>query len=351
MIYLIRHCEPKTAASGTTVCLGRRSDPDLSERGLAQASALQEIFRDVPLEKVYSSPLKRDLSTAAALTDDAVLVDGFSELDMGEWDGLTFDEIQERYPTEYAARGEHPGRDLVPGGEAPSACQQRGLDAFLQVIRSTEGNVAIVSHAGLIRLLLATCLKTEIDRFLTIPQPYGAVNVFSVDGDRVTLLSYGKTSDDAPDGDTISRLYELAGTPEHIRDHCFRVRQKALELGEALPFRLDRDQIVAAAMLHDAFRLWPDHEKQIEELLRAMCFPRTAEIVRTHNGGFEHDEFDEAKLVFLADKYILGSKEVSIEERYRESLKKCDTQEALDAHRARLTEALEIEEEYRRLTR
>lgn len=351
LIYLIRHCEPETAQTGRSVCLGNRSDPDLSERGREQAEALKEALRYAEPEAVFASPLKRALSTASCLSDTVVPMPAFTELGMGEWDGLTFDEIRERYPQEYAARGEHPGRDPVPGGEAPSVCRQRGLDAFRKVLEETSGNVAIVSHAGILRLLLSSFMGLEPDDFLSIPQPYGAVNVFAVDGDDVKLLSYGAAPGDAPDGAAIGMIYELAGTPDHIREHCFRVRQKALELGSELPFRTDRGQIIAAAMLHDAYRLSPDHEKQMTELLRRIGFPRTAEIVKYHNGGFDYEGFDEAKLVFLADKYTLGTEEVSIEERYRESLKKCDTPEAVEAHRARLTEALEIEDEYRRQIR
>ena len=99
-IYLIRHGKPEFPDE-RKYCIGR-TDLPLSEEGRTQIRALGETFAGRRIEKIYTSPLKRCRESAAILQEvidrsiPIEVVDGLAEIDMGEWDGHSFDEIREQ---------------------------------------------------------------------------------------------------------------------------------------------------------------------------------------------------------------------------------------------------------------
>ena len=96
-LYLIRHAEPEV----TGVLLGA-SDPPLSEAGMRDAGRIQ-----LPqVAVIYASALRRARDTATALSSRApVVIDAdLNEISYGEWDGLPWSRIAEKYPDEAAAK-------------------------------------------------------------------------------------------------------------------------------------------------------------------------------------------------------------------------------------------------------
>ncbi len=112
-LYLIRHAMPDIPL-GERWCVGGRSDFPLGAIGRLQASLLSFApeLRDVTA--VYCSALTRARQTAAALCAAPTVVPGLEEQDMGEWDGLSFAAIKEKFPALYAAREKDPL--LMPAG-------------------------------------------------------------------------------------------------------------------------------------------------------------------------------------------------------------------------------------------
>ena len=131
------------------------------------------------------------MQTAGFLAEYPQVVSDLEELGVGEWEGLTFDEIRRRFPEEYRLRGEDPVRHLIPGGENPLACRDRAMSAVHQLLRETQGDIAIVSHAGVNRLLLCTLLDRELQTFLQLPQPYGCVNILRWQEERLWVEEVG----------------------------------------------------------------------------------------------------------------------------------------------------------------
>jgi len=174
-IYLIRHGQPAVAGA-ERICLSA-TDLPLSPEGTQQGERLRTYFSEIPLAAVFSSDLLRARETAAFLSETVRPVSGLREIGVGEWEGLTFREIRSRWPEEYALRGEDPVRYGIPGGEAPKDCVARALAALEGILADTEGDVAVVAHAGLNRLLLCHLLGQELKHYLEIPQPYGCVNI------------------------------------------------------------------------------------------------------------------------------------------------------------------------------
>lgn len=147
-VYLIRHGLPDFP-QGQRMCLGR-TDLPLSATGLAQARDMAASLP--PVSAVFSSPLQRALQTARAI-GSPIVVEDLQELFAGDWDGLLFAEIQQRYPELYAARGITPGLPL-PNGESDESGLHRFSLAMKRAAAMAYGDFAVVSHGGVIRLFL-----------------------------------------------------------------------------------------------------------------------------------------------------------------------------------------------------
>src|SRR6266545_6659942 len=80
---------------------------DLSDEGRRQVGALAERLAENPIEAIYTSPLSRARETAEILARPSGLAvterDGLREIGHGHWEGLTRQEVEARYPDEYAA--------------------------------------------------------------------------------------------------------------------------------------------------------------------------------------------------------------------------------------------------------
>ena len=181
IIYLIRHAHPDYPG-GVKMCLGRKNDLPLSPVGFEQAEALRRFFSAIPLEAVYASPLLRARQTAEAMANGlrpVHILDDLIELDGGEWDGLTFDELRERYPVHFAKSGR---RFLnPPGGESNESGLARIRAALDHVDTGTLRCAAIVAHGGVNRLLLCSLLGLPMDEKRKTAQDYAGVSLLALE--------------------------------------------------------------------------------------------------------------------------------------------------------------------------
>ena len=148
-VYLIRHAQPHFPG-GQRMCLGRTDIP-LGEEGRLQA---QQMAASLPaVTAVFSSPLSRAVQTAEAIGLPVTVLENLRELDAGEWDGLTFEEIRRRYPRLYAARGTNKQLPL-PGSEDENAGLARFCRAMEQAAEAAPGDFAVVAHGGILARFL-----------------------------------------------------------------------------------------------------------------------------------------------------------------------------------------------------
>ena len=156
-VYLVRH--GATEWNQTKRAQGHADIP-LSQAGRRQASAIASELAHFELDAVYSSDLERALDTAAPIAAAhglEVHVDpGFREIDQGEWEGLTTDEIKERWPDLWVPKRHYCPR---PGGESPQQVRERALAALTRAVKANpDGAIAVVSHGGTIRWISAEAL-------------------------------------------------------------------------------------------------------------------------------------------------------------------------------------------------
>ena len=148
-VYLIRHGLPDFP-DGKGMCIGTTDIP-MGDKGLAQAAEMAEKLPAVTA--VFSSPLTRAVQTAQAIGLPVTILPDLREMHAGEWDGLTFDEIRQRYPELYAARAS----DLtipLPGAEDHEEGLHRFAAAMEKAANLALGDFAVVAHGGIIAQFL-----------------------------------------------------------------------------------------------------------------------------------------------------------------------------------------------------
>ena len=136
------------------------ADIALTDEGRRQAIHAANELAHLDLAAVYSSDLERALHTAKVIAEThglEVTVDpDFREIDQGEWEGLTVDEIRSRWPEEWGPARHYSAR---PGGETPHQVRERALKALRRAAEAhPDSTIVVVSHGGTIRWLSAEAL-------------------------------------------------------------------------------------------------------------------------------------------------------------------------------------------------
>lgn len=188
-IFLVRHGAVHTG--GREKRFVGQLDLPLSPQGMAEIEDLREKLRAVQFSTIYCSDLTRSLLTAQILAGPHGIRPtprrDLREIALGEWEGLTFEDVAARFPKEFQERG----RDMVhtrpPGGESFHDCACRVIPALYDIIHSSSGNVLIVGHAGVNRIILSQAMGKDLKDLFDIPQDYCAANMIHYDDFRFSL--------------------------------------------------------------------------------------------------------------------------------------------------------------------
>lgn len=197
IIFVVRHGETLRDDDERRY-LGQLDVP-LSERGRRQATDLGQHLPPA-LGAIFASDLSRAVETAELASGNGgpqvIARPDLREIAMGEWEGRTFREIAARYPREFAARGRDLARFRPPGGESFVDCGARVVAAFHEIMASSRGDVLIVGHAGVNRLLLCHLLGMLPANLFRLGQEHACVNVIRREGlDHRVALVNGSAAD------------------------------------------------------------------------------------------------------------------------------------------------------------
>jgi broad specificity phosphatase PhoE len=182
-LVLIRHAEPEASVHGRVY---GALDVGLSDRGLRDAEKLASTVRGLDLDAVYASPLRRAVETATPLARERglelTLHEGLREVDFGELEGRTYEEIGEDHADLFRAWATNPSAIRFPGGEDYVGLKARVLTA-VEEIRERTTSAAIVAHGGVNRVVLADALGLPDHAIFRLDQPYCALSVIDwIDG-------------------------------------------------------------------------------------------------------------------------------------------------------------------------
>lgn len=346
-VYLIRHGEldlPDTKKR----CYSR-TELSLSPRGIEQGKELGAWAATRGIEAVYTSPLGRCRETAALMTSGTIpvhTVDALREVDVGDWEGLTFDEIRERWPTLYAARGNKMSEVAPPGGESFYRAAVRFNTALHDIMGEHVGNIAVVAHSGVIRSWLFHYAALGGSSMFSIPVPYAGITALCMDGSTLLSATPGTRASQIPTAAEIEEYYRRCNTPEAVIAHCRAVADKAAELTSRDRIVCNRELLHAACLLHDMCRAdGRNHPKSAAQILTMDGYPALAGIIARH-----HDlpvrASAETELLYLSDKLVAGTEVVSFEERFSQSRQKCADAAAAKNWERRMHDAVNIVRKY-----
>ena len=188
-LILIRHGESTWNDAGR---IQGWTDSPLSERGQWQAEKLAEHLATLPITALYTSPLERAMETAhiVARTLDLPLAvdDRLKEYGIGELEGMTGEEVKERYPAIYHGWRATTRWIPLPGEEGRDIFAQRVEAAMADIVAShPEGTVAIVTHGGVIGIFLAGLLGVGSGKRLPFFFDNTSLNVIELDSHRTRV--------------------------------------------------------------------------------------------------------------------------------------------------------------------
>ena len=195
-LILVRHGETDT--NKARLALGQ-ADVELNEHGRWQAQRLALSLKDEAIGAIYSSPLKRALATAEPIASshglEVQVDDGLIEMDIGEMEGLTFQQVGERYPHFLQAwLGGQAAYEAMPGGERLLDVQERAWQAIERIRqRQEQGTVAAVTHNFVIITLLCRVLGLELANFRRLRHSVAAKSVLEMGRDRIIVVSFNDT--------------------------------------------------------------------------------------------------------------------------------------------------------------
>jgi molybdenum cofactor cytidylyltransferase len=180
-VYLVRHGAIEKPAVKSYI---GSTDFCLSQEGIHQAELLRERFSGLDIEAVYCSGLRRSIDTASIIAEgigkEPVKRPEFNEIDMGEWEGKSFDEVNGKYPDQFEARGRDLFNYRTTGGESFRDVQERAMRALEDILGSTTRDIVIVAHSGVKRSIMAKLLGISIQECFGRSQDYGSVDVITL---------------------------------------------------------------------------------------------------------------------------------------------------------------------------
>ena len=168
-LFLIRHGQTDWNLKGK---IQGSCDIELNNTGIKQAKELSNKILEEPykLSKIYSSLQRRAVKTAEILSHatnlDYIPIEGLEEMNLGEWEGLSWGEVKEKYPTEYEQWYINRRYTKPPKGESYQDMLERVLPAIYKIIKANCEDVVVVTHSAVIMSIQCYITNTSFDEMM-----------------------------------------------------------------------------------------------------------------------------------------------------------------------------------------
>lgn len=176
-----------------------QSDVCLNETGLQQARLVAGRLVNEDIAAIYASDLDRAKTTAEEIAKrhnlNVSIVPEFREISFGEWEGLSFSEIDEKWPGAMKRIFRQPDTIEIPGGETYQDVQIRAMGAIQKLVaKHPEETIVVVSHGATIRTILCAALNIPLTSVWRMRQDNTAVNIIEYSRDNwVSVLLMNDT--------------------------------------------------------------------------------------------------------------------------------------------------------------
>ncbi len=189
-VYLMRHGE---VANGGEKRYNGHIDVDITDRGVEQMHRLAALLAEKPVRAVYSSDLIRSRKGAEIISGRLglapIVVRSLRERSVGAWEGMTGEEIRERFPDDYRAWRADLLNYRPPGGECLEDVRTRVLPEYGMIVAAhPDEEIAMLLHGGVNRVILADALGLDPLNLFRIDQSFGALNIIEHYGDGMSVV-------------------------------------------------------------------------------------------------------------------------------------------------------------------
>jgi broad specificity phosphatase PhoE len=190
--YLVRHGATDVNLANPPRLQGNSSDLGLSAEGIRQAKKTAAFLSQLPIAAVISSPLLRAVETAARIADshglEVATVDALVEVDVGQWEGMSWIDIEAADADYYQRYMADTGAVPYLGGESFQDVQDRALPALRSIMEEHRGRqIVIVAHNIVNRTCLAKLLHVPVAKARSISQDNCGINVLRLQGDELKV--------------------------------------------------------------------------------------------------------------------------------------------------------------------
>jgi alpha-ribazole phosphatase len=190
-VFFVRHGD--TIDEETKKVYKGAIDIPLSDKGRQRIARASEFLSRFKLDFIYTSALSRCIESGKIIAEkqDAPveIASALNELGFGLWEGLSFEEIREKYPNELDLWLQDLENHTPPEGEPMRNAQRRGVAKYNEIAERHGGqNVAIVSHAGILRLIICSILDLKLQGMFRIGQDYGCIDMVRIHKDGIAVV-------------------------------------------------------------------------------------------------------------------------------------------------------------------
>lgn len=195
-ILLVRHAVNDFVKTGRLA--GWTPEVHLNDDGIAQAVALGERLRETRIHAIYSSPLERTIETAEAIAAHHPALEirhepGIGEVRYGDWQGQSIAALRMRKMWQVVQ--ETPSRAVFPNGEAMREVQARAVSTIERlVIAHPRETIVIVSHADIIKMVVAHYMGAHLDMFQRFDISPASISIISLGFNRPFVVTVNDTA-------------------------------------------------------------------------------------------------------------------------------------------------------------
>ena len=176
-LYLVRHGEVVNHG-----VYNGQTDVDITPTGFKQMERLRDLLKDKKLRGIYSSDLLRTQRGAGVIAEPHGLTPQafphFREMHFGRWQGLSYLQVLEQYPSDIPQWLGDVESFRIPAGESMADVRQRAMPKLQELIEGhRDWEFVLVCHGALNRVILAEALHLPMAHLLRIEQDYGCLNI------------------------------------------------------------------------------------------------------------------------------------------------------------------------------
>lgn len=176
-LVLVRHGE---TVGQSSIRLYGSTNVELSGLGRSQMVCVRDALHHIPFKSVVTSPLCRAYESAEIIIggngNQPRVVSEFREIDFGNWEGMTFEEIARNDPEGFAMYQKNAPLSIFPGGESKKHFFERIQLSASTLFPSLEPPVLAVLHKGVIKVILSTLLNIPLEEGLKLPVELGSIH-------------------------------------------------------------------------------------------------------------------------------------------------------------------------------